>query len=286
MWTWIVGAALAVALLAVFFYWAFFVTEGAYLGARVVAWTYDVTARHYDRIKNFNPIDDAWLLAMPMLRGLDGVDCPLLLDVATGTGRMPYAMLKRPQFRGTVVGLDLSVEMLRQANAKLSAYAGRYALVWHDAQQLPFPDDTFDAVSCLEALEFMPSPRTVLSEMARVLRPGGVLVVTNRVNWERKLMPGKAFPDDRLRQMLQEIGLQEVEIRPWQVYYDLIWARKAGTQSRLGRGTQGIEDLLRCDRCQHAPLEQRGDALYCPSCGQSYVFREHIVYADARAHKN
>jgi hypothetical protein len=80
--------------------------------------------------------------------------------------------------------------------------------------------------------------------MSRTLRPGGVFLVTNRINWERSFMPGKAFADAQLRAMLEEAGLMRIEFRPWQVYYDLIWARKKGTRSPLGRRAEEIRKLL------------------------------------------
>lgn len=273
-----VACGVGVVLLGAFLYWAFFVTEGAYLGAGVVAWTYDLFAHRYDAIKRFNILDDLVFLSAPMVSMLRSVDTPLVLDIATGTGRMPLAMLVNPRFRGYVVGLDLSRKMLRKARVKLVNYEGRYLLVWHDAQRLPFPDETFDAVSCLEALEFMPSPRRVIAEMVRVLRPGGAFLITNRINWERILMPGKAFTSDKLHAILAEAGLVEVEFRPWQVYYDLIWARKAGQQSRLGRGTLATGDMLQCPRCRNSPLTEEREALRCTACGRDYPLRGPVLY--------
>jgi ubiquinone/menaquinone biosynthesis C-methylase UbiE len=272
-----IGIGLGILLLAGLFYWAFVITEGAYLGARVVAWTYDLTAAKYDAIKHFRLADDIWLLSSPMVVALKGVNGPLILDVATGTGRMPLALFAQKHFHGYVVGLDLSARMLAQAETKLHSHAGRYALLRHGAQQLPFPGNTFDAVSSLEALEFMPRPERVLSEMARVLRPGGVFVVTNRINWESKLMPGKAFTDGEMRAMLQAAGLVQVEIRPWQVYYDLIWARKEGQRSLLGAGTKELGTILHCPRCGAAPLQESTRAYTCPSCGKRYPVRHGIV---------
>ena len=271
---------LGILVLATFLYWAFVTTEGAYLGARVVAWTYDLTARRYDNIKKFNRRDDVWFLAQPMLVALHGVDCPLILDVATGTGRLPDALLDHPHFDGTIIGLDYAYKMLQEAQAKLELYRDRLALVHHNAQDLPFLDQSFDAVACLEALEFMPAPQRVLGEMARVLRPGGVLLITNRVNWEAKLMPGKAFDEETLRTILQRGGMAQVEFRPWQVYYDLIWARKDGLPSRLGHGTWQIEDALSCPHCGHSPLQgdlahSRG-AIACPACQRRYRVEDRI----------
>jgi ubiquinone/menaquinone biosynthesis C-methylase UbiE len=264
----LLGAGLL--LLAAFLYWAFVVTEGAYLGPRIVAWTYDLTAARYDAIKRFRLEDDVWLLSSPMVLALRGVSAPLVLDLATGTGRMPLALFEQGRFHGHVVGVDLSAKMLEQADRKLSPHAGHYALLRQKAQALPFPDETFDAVSCLEALEFTPSPARVLCEMARVLRPGGVFLVTNRINWESKLMPGKAFTHDQMLAMLRANGLADVEIRPWQVYYDLVWARKVGQRSRLGRGTRELRTILRCPHCTATPLQAGREVYVCPSCGRTY----------------
>jgi ubiquinone/menaquinone biosynthesis C-methylase UbiE len=278
-WAWL-AAGLGVVLLALLIYWAFVITEGAYLGAKTVAWTYDLAARRYDDIKNFSLADDKWFLARPMLNLLHDVDCPLILDVATGTGRLPLALLQSPDFDGTIVGLDLARRMLQQAKDKLLACglhaATAVTLLQQDALHLPFPNECFDAVACLEALEFMPAAERALNEMARVLRPGGVLLVTNRVNWESKLMPGKTFSDDTLRAMLQQIGLPKVEIRPWQVYYDLIWARKTGPTSRLGHGTWTTTEVLRCPRCTYSPLDDRRKDLHCPACDRRYPIKDGI----------
>jgi SAM-dependent methyltransferase len=214
-----------------------------------------------------------------MLNLLHGVNGPLILDVATGTGRLPEALLTSPDFGGAIVGLDLSRKMLRQAAIKLQTLQDQTAaitLIHHDAVPLPFNKESFDAVTCLEALEFMPDPKRLLGEMARVLRPGGVLLTTNRVNWERKLMPGKAFDENTLRTMLHQVGLPQIEIRPWQVYYDLVWARKAGIPSRLGHGTWDKIDILHCPQCKHSPLSEgpaSGD-LNCLACGRRYPLRD------------
>jgi ubiquinone/menaquinone biosynthesis C-methylase UbiE len=276
IWVWLL-AGTAIVLLSAFLYWAFVITEGAYFGSRVVAWTYDLAASKYDSIKQFRPLDDAWLLASPMMNELREVNGPLVLDVAVGTGRMPLALLSHSRFRGYIIGLDLSWKMLEQAQQKLGEHVGRYTLLWHDAHTLPFPDETFDAISCLEALEFMSRPQRVLDEMARVLRPGGVLLVTNRVNWERVLMPGKAFEDDALRGMLRQAGLVNVVIRPWQVYYDLIWARKPGERSRLGRATHQLGQVLCCPQCGHTPLERGADSYQCTTCGRTYPLQGSIL---------
>jgi SAM-dependent methyltransferase len=219
--------ALSLILVTLILYWLLITTEGAYLGPRVVAWLYDLSARRYDAIKQFSPGDDDYFLALPLLRALSDVRAPLVLDVATGTGRLPLAILRWPDFRGQVIGLDRSRRMLNLAQRKARHHGPRLRLIQQDVASLPFVDGAFDAVTCLEALEFLSNPPAALCEMARVLRPGGVLLVTNRINWEARLMPGKAFSGPALRALLESLGLTRIEIRRWQVCYDLVWARKS-----------------------------------------------------------
>ncbi len=272
--------AASVALLLTLAYWQLIIAEGAYLGARVVAWTYDLVAGRYDAIKQFKPKNESWFVAGPLLRELVGVERPLLLDVATGTGRLPLALL-RERFRGQIVGLDLSRGMLRQARRNLAAYAGQVSLLWHDASQLPFPDGTFDAVTCLESLEFMPHPREVLSEMVRVLAPGGVLFVTNRVGFEARLLPGRAISRSELERFLGELPLSRFHVQRWQVNYDQVLARKAGGQpAALRQGTE-LADLLRCPVCGR--MVRRGAAAYsCVDCQQIYPIREGVLLLAGR----
>ncbi len=222
---WLVALLLGAMALIALLYWLFIVAEGAYLGPKVVAWTYDLAAGRYDAVKGFRPEDERRYVAGPVLHGLQGVAHPVVLDVATGTGRLPLALLQ-VGFGGHIVGLDLSRGMLRQAQAKLRPWKEQVCLVRQDAARLPFADGSFDAVTCLESLEFLPRPSEALAEMVRVLRPGGFLLVTNRVGAEASLLPGRAFPRPRFEAELARLGLVGIEVYRWQVSYDLAEARK------------------------------------------------------------
>ncbi len=177
-------------------WWLLIATEGVYLGRRVVIWLYDLFAPQYDRVKGFNPIYEHALLAQPIMERIAPHQAPLMLDIATGSGRMPLAMLNHTHFQGRIVGLDLSRRMLRYASLNLRADTDRVSLLWTPAEKLPFADGTFDVVTCMEALEFMSRPDHNLHEMLRVLRPGGLLFISNRINTH--LMPGKTWDRDRL----------------------------------------------------------------------------------------
>lgn len=96
-----------------------------------------------------------------------------VLDVACGTGVAARAAADVVGDNGSVVGLDLNPAMLAVA-ARI-----RTDIEWRegDATRLPFEAARFDAVLCQSALFFFPDPRGAIAEMARVLRPGGVLAV-------------------------------------------------------------------------------------------------------------
>jgi len=275
---WILLVAGALAALVLFFYWQMIVAEGTYLGPRVVAWTYDLVASRYDSIKQFSPREESWFVAGPLLRSLTGVARPLVLDVATGSGRLPLALLGEHLAArgGRVAALDLSAGMLREAGKKLRPYGEAVRLIRHDASHLPFAGDTFDAVTCLESLEFMPRPQAVLAEMVRVLAPGGVLLVTNRVGAEARLLPRRALARPAFEQLLAGLDLRDVEVRPWQTSYDLAVARKRGVPDTRGRGDRDPRDLLLCPACE-ARLERGLAGLACPACGRVYMIDDHVV---------
>ena len=278
--TWLIvaGCIVALVILGAVAYWHLIIAEGTYLGPRVVARTYDWVSRRYDAIKQFDPGDEDWFVAAPLWRRLTAVERPLLLDVATGTGRVPLALV-RNRFAvsgGQIVGLDLSWGMLQQARVNLRDYGDRVSLVWQDARRLPFDDGSFDAVTCLEALEFMPSPREALVEMVRVLAPGGLLMVTNRVGRAARLLPGRTLSRALFPHMLAALSLHNVEIRAWQADYDLAVARKMGNGDPSGRGGVSLASLLLCPVCQEH-LEQPAGRLVCAGCGRFFPVRDGIV---------
>jgi ubiquinone/menaquinone biosynthesis C-methylase UbiE len=273
-WLTLVLVLLSLFLLGLILYWQLIIAEGAYLGPRIVALMYDWSARAYERIKNYSPSDEQWFLGIPLIRSLEEVPAPLILDVATGTGRLPRAVLRQPAFQGRIVGLDLSRGMLKEAVRRTAQFSDRLTYIWQDASQLPFAEGVFDAVTCIEALEFMPVPLHVLDELVRVLRPGGVLLLTNRVGSDAKLLPGRAFDPARFEQILGELPLEQIRTRRWQVDYNLVWAIKRGRPH--GGGIRPLEEILRCPGCD-STLKREADAFRCMHCGRTYPLSEHGV---------
>lgn len=246
-------------------YWLLITTEGVYLGRRVVVWLYDLAAKEYDNLKAYDPRDERLLVARPVLRAVQGLPEPVILDVATGTGRVPLDLMREPSFRGRVVGLDDSRKMLAVAKEKLAPFAERVALLRHPAVPLPFPDEHFDAVSCLEALEFFPSDRAALREMVRVLRPGGTLFTTRRCGWEGKAFLHRYRSQADMEALLEELGLAEIVFHVWEINYNLVTARKPGKRTRQERmrSTDKVnmgEDGAGQKRSRRQELAQGGDS--------------------------
>ena len=257
--SWIVGLVAALALIA-FLYWQLILAEGAYLGRRVVILLYDWSARVYDRIKGYNPGYEQWFLGLPLNQALADYPDPLILDVATGTARLARTLFQQNGFRGRLIGLDLSRKMLQQAAQATELWTNRITLIRQDASQLPFPDATFDAVVCLEALEFMPDPDQVLREMVRVLCPGGVFLITNRIGKDARWLPGRTYKPEAFEAKLRALPLEMVRTKLWQEDYDLISAVKVGAREPVGM--RRLEEILRCPRCQQ-PVQRTDAAFRC-----------------------
>ncbi|GAB4509706.1 MAG: hypothetical protein OHK0046_05200 [Anaerolineae bacterium] len=257
----LLGAGLVTVLVALL-WWLLVTTEGVYLGRRVVIGLYDLYAARYDDIKQFNPQYDHIFLAAPIMGMLAPHQSPLILDVATGTGRLPDAMFNHTYFHGRVFATDLSRRMLEQAAEKLHDDLERMALLWCPAEQLPFDDGAFDVVTCLEALEFMPDPAQVLGELVRVLRPGGLLLITNRVG--RHMMPGKTFTRSELRRMLADHQVEDVEIELWQRDYHRVWGMKDGDSPVTG--ARPLIEVLRCPVCGGHFEVVNDDVWRCATC--------------------
>ncbi|TWT44480.1 Demethylmenaquinone methyltransferase [Phycisphaerae bacterium RAS1] len=80
-----------------------------------------------------------------------------------------------------IIAIDISEEMLRRARPRAERYRGRLELTRMDAQELEFPDDYFDTVVTSCTMCSVPDPRRALSEIHRVLRPGGQLLMFEHV---------------------------------------------------------------------------------------------------------
>lgn len=169
------------------------------------------------------------------------------IDVACGTADWAIELGKQVGPTGHVVGLDFSEQMLTIAKEKVKQehLEQHVELVLGDAMKLPFPDNTFDYATIGFALRNVPDIQQVLSEMVRVVRPGGKIVSLEVSKppkaWFRSLfyfyfynilpLMGKLFvkkydeykwlptsltnfPDSvQLRKMFENAGMKKVEVK-------------------------------------------------------------------------
>lgn len=125
------------------------------------------------------PLHPLWLVRDGLRRGIadqQGYVVGRLLDL--GCGWKPYAPLFTDQVTAHV-GVDLPTS--RSRSTVVDVYASGLAL--------PFRAGAFDAVLCTEVLEHVPEPNQLLAEVARVLRPGGALVLTVPWLWATHELP-------------------------------------------------------------------------------------------------
>ncbi|MFY1709330.1 class I SAM-dependent methyltransferase [Tritonibacter scottomollicae] len=146
-----------------------------------------------------------------------------VLEVGVGTGlSLPHYA---PEVR--VTGVDFSAEMLAKAQQKVKRLnlESRINLERMDARALTFADATFDTVAAMHVLSVVPEPEKVMSEIARVLKPGGKVVITNHFARTTGVMAGVekvAAPlanligwhsDFRIETVLQEPSLHPADQR-------------------------------------------------------------------------
>ena len=189
-----------------------------------------------------------------------------VLDVATGPAGVALQLAARTGAR--ITGIDLSAHMLAEgaANVARSPYPDRVRLVLGRGEELPFPDATFDALTFTYLLRYVSDPAAAVGELARVVKPGGVIAnlefhVPPRPVWHplwalytRLLLPSAGFvtggrewfgvgrflgpsisehyrryPLEWHRAAWQEAGIEDVQIRLMSLGGGLVmWGRRAG----------------------------------------------------------
>jgi ubiquinone/menaquinone biosynthesis C-methylase UbiE len=236
--------------------------EGAHLGPRLQSWLYDRWSKKYDAGKSESRLHDDEMLAQPLLEKLNGVEEPFVLDFATGTGRLSFALLSGSDFQGSIIALDLSQGMLQQAASKLSRYREHVELLRHQSMPLPFPDAAFDAICCLEVLELLPDTQAALNEMSRLLRPGGILLTSRGT--EESGRKAKVKNAAELTSILQASGFEKIQITKWWELFDRVLANKNGMSNPVGAKT--LMDVLQCSTCGQICWTRTEHSLHCMNC--------------------
>lgn len=262
--------------------------EGTHLGRRVQAWLYDRWAKQYDAGKRESQLQDDAMLAQPLSKALQNIPEPFVLDFATGTGRLSFALImNRPEFNGHIIALDLSQGMLEQAATKLAGLDtpeqhglpnprlnANVEFLRHQTLPLPFPDAAFDVVCALEVLELFPDMDEPLAEFSRVLRPGGVFLTSRGTEESGRKAKVKSVTE--FSTLLEKNGFEDIHIAKWWKFFDRVLAVKPGTSKPLEK--RNLQGILQCSDCGQTQWKRMPDSLKCGNCGKELlVTREGIV---------
>ena len=264
---------IGIVLLIVIGYWLdreVYFYEGARLGPRVQAWLYNRWAKKYDAGKTESQSRDNEMLAQPLLDATKDVQTPFVLDFATGTGRLSYALTRHPEFKGHIVALDLSHGMLELAVEKVNGRGDpaptitNVEFLRHLALPLPFPDASFDVVCALEVLELFQNMDEPLAEFSRVLRPGGVFLSTRGTEESGRKAKVKNVAD--YISLLEKNGFENVQVTKWWKLFDRTFAVKSGTSSPVN--ARQLKDVLKCSSCKQIQWERASNSLKCGNCNR------------------
>ena len=145
--------------------------------ARRVRGVFDSVAPRYDLMNDLMSmgLHRAWKAYTVMVANLR--EGSRVLDIAGGTGDLALAFAKKVGPTGQVVHTDINEAMLRTGRDRLLDAGVILPTTVCDAEALPFPNEYFDVVSVAFGLRNMTHKDTALREMARVLKPGGRLLV-------------------------------------------------------------------------------------------------------------
>ena len=149
-----------------------------------------------------------------------------VLEVGVGTG------ISLPQYAANlrIFGTDISPAMLRKARARVAdlRLGNVEGLAVMDAEKLEFPDHSFDVVMAQYVVTAVPNPEAALNEFARVLRPGGEIILLSRVSADAGM---RRFIEQQLQPVVRRLG--------WRT--EFAWSRYAEWAAR----TSGIELIER-----------------------------------------
>ncbi len=164
---------------------------------------FDSVASKYDVMNDLMSVGmhRAWKAYTVMVANLKPGD--KALDIAGGTGDLAMAFAKKVGPTGQVVHTDINEAMLRTGRDRLTNLGVMLPSVVCDAEQLPFPEGHFDLVSVAFGLRNMTHKDAALAEMARVLRPGGKLLV---LEFSRVAKPLQAAYDWYSFKVLPKMG--------------------------------------------------------------------------------
>ena len=146
-----------------------------------------------------------------------------LLDVACGTGNTAIPAAKAG---AAITGIDIAPNLLEQAKKRAATEKLDIKFEEGDAEELPYPDQSFDVVLTMFGAMFAPRPERVASELLRVCKPGGLVAMAN---WTPQGFVGQTFRTTA-----------ELVPPPPRIPPPVLWGDEETVRQRLGRGTSQI----------------------------------------------
>lgn len=193
---------------------------------------FNVQANTYDVDKNGKHARGQYKY---VLNELQQLDFQKILDVGCGTGEILKSITERYSF-AQLYGLDISEEMLKQANDKLK---GTATLILGDAENITLETNSFDLLLCTDSFHHYPNPQQAISEFYRVLKHGKFLLIADY--WKpfpiRQIMnlfishsnegDVKIYSKKEIIEFLKQGGFQEIIYKKIQNSGYLVIAKKS-----------------------------------------------------------
>ena len=184
-------------------------TEGKYFGKSLIRWIYNRQSLAFE-------VRDDWTLWEHLIQRLDINLDEHFLDLGTQTGHLPRLVARQRGFRGRIVGIDWSEEMITEARRQshLEGTASRVKFLCQDVRNpLPFADDTFTLVTCVTGLlKGLKTPESLFQEIQRLLRVNG------HVAFRVELQPLRSTPirnEIWFTRYLTPLGFVLVKTQSW-----------------------------------------------------------------------
>jgi demethylmenaquinone methyltransferase/2-methoxy-6-polyprenyl-1,4-benzoquinol methylase len=135
---------------------------------------FDGLPTHYDALEELLSFGQNRRWRRAMVDAVAEARPDTVLDVATGTAGVALMLARRTD--AEIIGVDLTEQMLRRGQARVTERGERRVrLAVARAEQLPFPDASFDALTFTYLLRYVADPQATLRELARVVRPGAAV---------------------------------------------------------------------------------------------------------------
>ena len=167
---WVLLLVLAITGIVITFLIFVIATEGRYFGKRLIRWGYNRRSVSFE-------VRNDWKLWEYLIKRLNISPAEEILDLGTQTGHLPRLVARQRWFRGRVIGIDWSEEMIQEAQrqTRLEGTQNNVKFLCRDVQlPLPYGDSTFTLVTLVTGLlNGLKTPKTLFKEIHRVLKSNG-----------------------------------------------------------------------------------------------------------------